>query len=360
MGVYHRPDSPFWWLLLERPGQKPIREKTSIPVDGGAPPLTKELKRQAQEAYAKRMAELARGHYGLPVPIVGRTFADHRAWYKDHVSAHHRGASREYSALKYLGQFFDAYELRAIDQAVAREWRTWRLKTVSTSTVRREEQMLKAILTSAVPKYLERNPLAGFRSLRATRTDTRVLTPQEEARLLKALPTDEARTLVLCALDTLLRLSNVRNLTRAQDHKRYLYADTKVDAVRVPISTRLRTALNARPAGALFFPTYAGPSNNVTLRMFMTACQRARVATGRATGGISFHCLRHTGASRMLAAGVDVKTVMEIGGWKNLKVLERYLHANEDRKLSAVNHIGQNHATLTRRHKSRKTLSKSA
>lgn len=359
MGVYHRPDSPFWWLLLERPGQKPIREKTIIPTDGGSPPLTKELKRQAQEAYAKRMTDLARGHYGLPQPVERRTFADHRAWYKDHVSAHHRGAGREYSALKYLGQFFDAYDLRAIDQAVAREWRTWRLRTVSTSTVRREEQMLKAILSSAVPKYLERNALTGFRSLRATRTDTRTLTPQEEARLLKALPTDEAKTLVLCALDTLLRLSNVRNLTRGQDHKRYLYSDTKVDAVRVPVSTRLRQALDARPPGPLYFPTYAGPGNSLTLRMFMAACHKAKVPTGRATGGISFHCLRHTGASRMLAAGVDVKTVMEIGGWKNLKVLERYLHPGEDRKRSAVNSIG-NHAPITRRSKRAAKLRKSA
>jgi integrase len=54
-----------------------------------------------------------------------------------------------------------------------------------------------------------------------------------------------------------------------------------------------------------------------------------------------FHCLRHTGASRMLAAGVDVKTVMEIGGWKNLAVMQRYLHPTDERKREAVNAIGK-------------------
>jgi hypothetical protein len=61
------------------------------------------------------------------------------------------------------------------------------LTSVSASTVRREEALLKHLLTTAVPKYLERNPLAGLKRLRVADTDTRVLTHQEEARLLKAL-----------------------------------------------------------------------------------------------------------------------------------------------------------------------------
>lgn len=359
MGIYSRPDSPFWWLLLERVGHKPIREATKIPVDGGAPPLTKELKRQAQEAYAKRMADLARGHYGLTPQTEARTFAQHRTWYTENVTAHKRSAERERSMLKYLGQFFDDYELRAIDQELAREWRTWRLKTVSASTVRREEVILKHMLTTAAPKYLERSPLAGFKRLRAPATDTRILSADEERRLLKALPTAEARALVICALDTLLRLSNVRNLTRRQDHGQFLFSDTKTDAIRIPVSARLRLVLNSRPKGAQLFPSYAGARNNDTIRMFMEACAKAKIATGRSTGGVSFHCLRHTGASRMLAAGADVKTVMEIGGWKNLAVMNRYLHPTEDRKLAAVNSVG-NHATLTPKAKSAKRLRKSA
>ncbi len=63
--------------------------------------------------------------------------------------------------------------------------------------------------------------------------------------------------------------------------------------------------------------------------------------TGRKTGRVSFHCLRHTGASRMLPSGADVKTVMEIGGWRNLKVMERYLHPTDERKKAAVDAIGK-------------------
>lgn len=339
VGIYQRPDSPFWWLLLERPrGQKSIREPTKVPLDGGSLAQTKENRRQAQEAYATRMADLARGVYGLKPVLPTRPFLAHREWYATHVSTQKRGTTREVSMLKQLGGFFDAYALSAIDHELTREWRTWRLEDVSASTVRREEELLKHLLTTAVPKFLAANPLIGLRPLRVIDPDTRVLTVDEEARLLAVLE-PEARALVIGALDTLLRLSNIISLTRRQDHQTYLYSDTKTGAVRIPISDRFRKALDELPKdGPSFFPTYTQPKRAIDV--FMEGCATAKIKTGRATGGISFHCLRHTGASRMLERGTDVKTVMEIGGWKSLAVLSRYLHPTDERKRAAVNSIG--------------------
>ena len=72
------------------------------------------------------------------------------------------------------------------------------------------------------------------------------------------------------------------------------------------------------------------------IRIFKELCRRADVPLGRRTGGMSFHCLRHTGASRMLAAGVDIETVRRIGGWANYKQLQRYLHPTDEASVSAV------------------------
>lgn len=355
MGVYRRHDSVFWWMALE--GTK-IRASTKVPLDGGSPAQNKELRRQAQAIYAARMAAIAAQRHHLPAALERRTFADQRAWYAAHVSPQKRAPDKEASMLGILGRFFDAVELGAIDQALVREWRTSRLATVSASTVRREEALLRHVLSTAVPKYLDRSPLAGLASVRVATTDTRVLTRAEEARLLRA-TTGEDRALILTALDTLLRRTNARMLRRQQDHGTYLFSDTKTDAIRIPVSRRLRTALNALPVdGPHFFPSHAGASSHPTDRMFAAACDRAVIPQGRRTGGISFHCLRHTGASRMLEAGVDVKIVMEIGGWKNLKVLERYLHPSEDRKRAAVNTIGRKAVVFTSRTKKRKKHSK--
>jgi integrase len=318
-----------------------VRASTKVPLDGGSLEQNKELRRQAQAIYAARMGILAARRHHLPVALERRTFADQRAWYAAHVSPQKRAAAKEASMLGILGRFFDAHELGAVDQALVREWRSSRLATVSASTVRREEALLRHLLSTAVPKYLERSPLAGLASLRVAKTDTRVLTRPEETRLLRV-TTGAARALIVTALDTLLRMTNVRTLRRQQDHGTYLFSDTKTDAIRIPISARLRTLIDALPVdGPHVFPAYAGASNHATEKMFAAACARAKVTMGRRTGGISFHCLRHTGASRMLEAGVDVKIVMEIGGWKNLKVLERYLHTSEARKQAAVNTIGR-------------------
>lgn len=110
--------------------------------------------------------------------------------------------------------------------------------------------------------------------------------------------------------------------------------------MRLPISDRLRAALDALPmTGTHYFPTYAAGGNNAATRMFTAACKAADVQLVRKEGGVSFHCLRHTGATRMLESGVDPKTVMEIGGWRSLVVMARYLHPSEDRKRAAVNAI---------------------
>lgn len=349
MGVYIRKDSPFYWLLLERPNQKPLREATSIVHDGGSNrKITKANRDAAQQRYAQRMGELASRAYRLPGSLQRRPFKDHREWYAAHVSAHKRGKVRELSILNILGATFDAIDLLDIDREKVLEWRTTRLAAkVSPSTVTREEMLLRHLLSTAIPTYLDTNPLAGMKGLRIAKTDTRVLTPAEETRLLAALQTPEDTALVLVALDALLRMSNAKNLTRAQDHQSHLFSDTKTTAIRIPVSRRLRAALDALPPGDVFFPRYAGKDNTKLIDMFMAALRRADIQTGRKTGGVSFHTLRHTGATRMLSAGVDVKTVMEIGGWSNLKVLSRYLHPTDKQKVDAVNAIAGNHVTVT-------------
>lgn len=338
MGVYEKKGSPNWHVWID--GAAKPRVNTKIPI-GETAEDRKKSRKLAMQVYHQLMAAGARRRFGLPKEQPARSFAEHRVWYASHVSAMKRGTDREESMLRQLGAFFDTYQLAEIDQPAAREWRTWRKQQVSASTIRREEALLKHLLTTAIPTYLETNPLQGMRRLRVPDTDTRVLTRDEERRLLGALTNPEDKALVLCALDTLLRLSNVRALTRRQDHGTYIFTDSKVGTVKPPISKRLREALDALPMrGPHYFPTYATETtNNRVIRMFTAACIAGGVQTGRKTGGVSFHCLRHTGASRMLESGVDIETVRQIGGWRSLAVMQRYLHPSDERKRAAVETI---------------------
>jgi integrase len=339
MGVFTRPDSPFLWMLLERPGQKAIRESTGIPREGGSPLQNKELLRQAKEVYAARKVELVQKRYKLATAIQRRSFREHREWYAANVTVHKRGAGRELYALTSFASFFDRYDLTEIDHTIVREWRTWRRKTVKAATVNREGQTLSHMLKQAVPKYLDVNPLAGMGRLREEAAETRIVTPDEERRILEAATDPVTRAIVLCGLDALMRLGSIVNLKRAQDHGAYLtLLNAKTGTYEVPVSARLRKALDQVPnADERYFQL----SSRRIQKDFAALCTQAQVAFRRAAGGVTFHGLRHTGASRMLARGIDVKTVMQIGGWRNLMVLERYLHPTDEAKRAAVDVIGR-------------------
>jgi integrase len=296
----------------------------------------------AEQAYHKLMLDQAADRLGLEREKPARSFKEQREWYAEHVTPMKRSKASETSQLLQLSYFFDKYQLKDISQAVVREWRKGKkIEGLKDSTIGRQEALLRHLLGTAIPEYIADNPLVGLRGLKPEPTHVRILSRDEETRLLAALETPVDKALIICAVDTLLRLGNVSRLERKQDHGTYLFARTKTGSVRVPISTRLRAALDALPdAGRYFWPQYVSDKlSDKTRRMFMAACEKANIPRGRSSGGISFHCLRHTGATRMLAAGVDIKTVMEIGDWKTMAVVARYLHSSDKAKLDAVEAI---------------------
>jgi integrase len=66
--------------------------------------------------------------------------------------------------------------------------------------------------------------------------------------------------------------------------------------------------------------------------VFRRAVERAGI-TG---GDVTLHTLRHTALSRMVAAGIDDYTVMEISGHSSTRMLERHTHPTEARKIDAL------------------------
>jgi len=57
---------------------------------------------------------------------------------------------------------------------------------------------------------------------------------------------------------------------------------------------------------------------------------------GIASGDLTLHTLRHTALSRMIATGFDDHTVMAISGHSSTRMLERYTHPTDERKVAAL------------------------
>ena len=80
-------------------------------------------------------------------------------------------------------------------------------------------------------------------------------------------------------------------------------------------------------------------------KFFPKAVERARttlLAAGRDASrleGYTWHCNRHTFASRLVMAGVDLRSIQALGGWRPLAMVQRYSHLAPDHLQEAVERL---------------------
>lgn len=412
MGLYKRPQSPYWHIWLENapPGQQRI--KTAIRI--GTTKLDREKsKAQAEQLYGALLLERSARIHRLDPERPTIRFAAFARWYDEHHIAKHKGAEREREILPRFVAAFGDRLIAQITKMDVEEWRTRRLRTPSAiptqsarrgklptwlrvhqylvmhgttqarviraalelpdhvshyvtapnvagyfacahggfwtavgtpelgtrtlprptpQTVNREVALLKQMLAAAVPTYLDASPLKGMADLPTTPPIRRTMSREEEAAVLEQLsPVD--RAILLCGLDGLIRMGDILDLLKEHDRGDSLaVVDPKNRRPRlVPVSARLRAALDALPASdsKYLFPSRrrastAAARRNGVAQALERACARAGVPYGRAANGLTFHwSTRRTGATRMIRKGGDrvVAVVQQVGGWENPDVL---------------------------------------
>ena len=106
------------------------------------------------------------------------------------------------------------------------------------------------------------------------------------------------------------------------------------------MNDELRALLRALPSRlrhSWVFPSETGDtpldSQNFINRAFRPALEAARITN------FSWHDLRHTFASRLAMAGVDLRTIQELLGHRTLAMTMRYAHLSPAHKLDAVNQL---------------------
>lgn len=374
MGVYTRPDSPWYWLLLEREGEKPLRRKTDVRHDALDTRTRKENRLLAEQKYHAALSDLARGSLGLEPTRTALTFAEFVKWWRTHELPKHRGQDRERDILKVLLPYFGAMPIRSITKARVSEYETYRLaqpvprhgkrlkapaRTISPRTINRETDLLKTILKSAAEQGHAANAqIAGKKRLHTVKPVKARLTPEDEAKILAVLDHPGDRAILIMGLDTLARQGDLIDFQWSHDHGKTLtILDPKNGtALEVPVSHRLRTALDGLPrdpkgSGYVFWHRRLAKLprdwRGSVQQMLSGACKRAGVPYGRINQAITFHAAtRRTGASRMLARGASLETVRSIGGWNDLRSMQGYLVAEDDDRKRAVE-VVSNHAAIT-------------
>jgi integrase/recombinase XerD len=164
-----------------------------------------------------------------------------------------------------------------------------------------------------------------------------VLSKQEVMRLLECMPNLRYRVILMTAYSAGLRLSEVARLKVGDiDGQRGLI---RVRAGKgrkdryVPLSQVLLEVLSgytkvAQPEEWLFPGQRAG--HYVSMRTVARACEQAAEAAG-IRKHVTMHTLRHSFATHLLEAGIDIRTIQTLLGHKKLDTTARYTHVTEQR-----------------------------
>ncbi|MFA6047102.1 MAG: tyrosine-type recombinase/integrase [Phycisphaerales bacterium] len=351
MGLWKQVRSPYWWMRLpRRHGERARCESTKIPHSPASAAQRKINRELAEDAYHARLGDLARAHYDLPPrepdAAPTDTLASWLDWYAQHVTPTHRGHEREMEIVRRWHTDLGTVKLGALTRERIVEWMTTRAAKVSGSTINRELDVLKAVLRRAVEHgKLTASPIVGLRRMRVVTPQRRLMTWDEETRILAAMKHADDRALLIMALDTLCRLGDCLDLRRADDRGEWLWIpDPKANGgYQVPVTARLRAALDAIPGKALYYFTRRRMdtdrlSRKGVAQMFAAACKAAGVDYGRAAGGLTWHwATRRTTATRLIQAGVDLATVQRAGHWRRpAVVLGIYAGTDDDRVRAAL------------------------
>lgn len=182
----------------------------------------------------------------------------------------------------------------------------------------------------------------SFRLPRVDNERQRYLTVDEEAALLEAVKkrSHQAHDMAVVALDAALRFGEVASLTWQcvdLENGALRILDTKGGRDRsVPMTSRLKNLFGSmqhgRP-GAFVFPRQDGGRQLQIPSAFKRGLVEAKLNEDVTNPKLraSFHTLRHTGASRLVQAGVDLYRVQRILGHSTPTMTARYSHlASED------------------------------
>ncbi len=259
-----------------------------------------------------------------------------------------------------LGKRFEL-PMDTITRHDATRFRDSLAKRVSGSTTNKYLKIARVLWGAAqrdgITQY---NPFASVAIVKATRSKRRPFTMNELKRILKVC-SEEWRGMVLFGLYTGQRIGDLARLTWANvdtvNEEIHLITSKTGRAMNIPIATPLmryiETLVAADETDAPIFPSLANQPSGTLSNGFRSVLASAGLVenspnhqgTGkgrdsrRATGGLSFHCLRHTHTSLLKNAGVGEGVAMELVGHDSPAISQRYTHIEGKALRRAVNKL---------------------
>lgn len=335
-GVYERiPGSGIWWCRYADAQGKEHREKVGRRSDA----VALYNKRKTEALQRKKLPErfLAKG-------VTFSTLCDDAI---EHAAAENSAKSVYELKLKVadlLPAFGDkkAEDITKQDivrwlqaESKSREWKA--------SSRNRWQAAISLIFRVGIDnEKITTNPASRIRRKTENNARVRFLTDEEENKLREAITEPRLVAALEISLHSGMRQSEQYTLLWSQVdlEKRLVFLPkTKngkprhipLNAVAVAAFERLKA--KGQGTDAPVFPGRKGESAQGARGWFKDAVTRAGLVD------YSWHCNRHTFASRLVMAGVDLRTVGELLGHRTAQMVMRYTHLAPSHTASAVDRL---------------------
>jgi integrase len=259
-------------------------------------------------------------------------------WLKTEVAHHKAKKSTEGNAYA-LADWIKGKSLQEVGK-VAQDYIQARRGVLTNSTINRRLAVLRRVANLAYRRWgwLDRPAGDKISLLPENPARDRFLSRDEMAHLLRGIPNRAMRKAALVAAFTGLRRGEIAKLrpVNVQGDLIYLKTTKSGQPRTVPVVHHVRFALRRLPFGV----------HPDTLTH----------AVERAQPGTRFHDLRHTAASFLIAAGVDLYRVGTILGHSDIRTTRRYAHLAVSDLRAAIETLGRGSAQRLHRAKEAKAV----
>jgi integrase len=240
------------------------------------------------------------------------------------------------------------YRVTDITARHLEEYRNERSKTLQANSLRAEFAVIRQFFRAiVVAGHLQASPARAVGLPREERGPDRILTEEEQARLLGAFYVQVMADMTAFNLWCGLRPGELCGLRgRHVDLKgaRLSLPQPKVERPKiVPLLPEAMAILLRQPAFGPDDPVFRGPFKGSAIRQNVYRRAFHRAVEGAGIPPIRPQDLRHTVAVRLIRAGADLATVGDILGHKPpYRTTARYIaHTSEDRKREVLERLRQ-------------------
>ena len=329
-------------------------------VDGDGNETIKDLKEKvgrksrgfnrdlAREALKAREGEVAQGRFNLEKVRKPHPISELLERYHKHAASCKASHSREKYVLEGFKKYFSGRYLSDVTIWAVEKWKRERAQQVAKTMVNRELTIVKHVFKMGVTwGLMTGNPAASVAPFRTQEGCIRYLSEAEIPALLDACRKQATSPwlypVVVLALNTGARQGELLDLRYQDlDPERGLiyFGKTKNGKLKtLPMNSSVRQVvegLNAQRYGEYLFTWPWGQriGRTTVYDAFQKACEAAAIENFR------FHDLRHTAASYLVMEGVDLATVKEILGHREVEMTLRYSHLAPAHKARAMDKLG--------------------